>query len=503
MNGRPQRVRAPDFAGRPVTLPDEPESWHQLAQGGSNILLLGSGPACPWELPFIKEALTNGSAVFCLDAPYPVAAPAKEGQPRLPKGYEGSWQYVDAETALQLLPGCSAYFYRPGMRLAPDFWGPLLARIALRSSGLPPKKSNAIWLPGDESLLLHQELRSALKNLGHENICEAGAGSGPELLSIWNGEIPGFAISVNFRGLDSGGSVFEMCRAAGTRLAIWLVDNPWTLLSGIALPWWKQADLFVTDASFISELKRAGARNVWFLPLAAAQHMKIQDTVLNQEIAPVFVGSSAFANQKSYFSGIKLPEKLRAEAGRLLKEGGCPDFHWWQERRSCQLWPGHGVRQVALGADEFSVLRRAQWIAAAQPCGLKTYGDEGWKKLLPGAAIEPPVDYYRALPEIYGSSECVLNVTSGLLPQSLNQRHFDVWAAGGFLLSDFTKGLELFPSDLAAAVSLSSPQEFGEKLQMLRDRPRLKAELAAEWRETISREHGYADRIATMFELAS
>ena len=44
------------------------------------------------------------------------------------------------------------------------------------------------------------------------------------------------------------------------------------------------------------------------------------------------------------------------------------------------------------------------------------------------------------------------------MSEALTQRHFDVWAAGGFLLTDRTPGLDIFPRELVEPIVLRPPR---------------------------------------------
>lgn len=464
-------------------MPDEPENWKLLSNGSGPVILLGLGPGDPHDLPFVREAEATGKQIFWLETSDSIVK-------KLPQ----SWHKADYTDISGLAPLGSVYFYGPGLRLAPDFWGPLLARISLEVNKPQIRSGKKLaWLPGNDSQLLHRDLHETLSFSGYEvieSLCTAS--DARTLFRIWHDSLPDLAISVNFRGLDSEGYIFELCHALALPLAIWLVDNPWNLLSGIALPWWKRANLFVTDASFIEPLKAAGAKNVWYLPLAASPHMvNCQQTFANKS-APVFVGSSAFAKKRKFFSGVEIAPDLRAKAAHLA---GLPDFHWWQQQYKAQLWPGKGARLPAFGADEFSALRRASFVREASKYGINIIGDTGWHEILPEIKVLPAVDYYGGLAEIYAQAECVLNVTSLLLPQSLNQRHFDVWAAGGFLFTDYTKGLEIFPSELVKPLLLKNPDDFAARLDWLRTNSNESEALAKEWRSIIVDKHTYEQRL--------
>jgi spore maturation protein CgeB len=108
------------------------------------------------------------------------------------------------------------------------------------------------------------------------------------------------------------------------------------------------------------------------------------------------------------------------------------------------------------------------------------------------------VDYYGSLPGIYAGAGVTLNATSLLLPRGLTQRHFDVWAAGGCLVTDATPGLDLFPAALTTPVCYAAPGQAGPLAAKMLSQPNLRADLAASWREAIAAGHRYEHRLAAL-----
>lgn len=488
---RPLRQTISDFAGRTMTLGAQASCWQLLAgsPGASRALVLGLGPGVPGQLRGHAE-------VHWLEAPEVLA----QIQTVPPPG----WRRLDLrELESYLGQHCedtAIYFYASGLKAAPAFWGPLLAKIHVALLPAPvPRKGRSAWLPGNAGQLVHAELAMALEACGFDRVHTAEAADAVLLPECWQGEKPHLALSVNFRGLDGKGRIFELLRAMRIPVAVWLVDNPWHLLSGIELPWWKETDIFVTDPTFLEPLRHAGAAKTHFLPLAAAWHMLDWQGPRSCG-KPLFVGRSQFPEKKSFFAGVRANGALLEQAARMLARGERPDFHWWARQYGVALWPGKGGRPPGLGAEECSCQWRAQWLRALAPYNPTVIGDSGWSRFLPQLKISPPVDYYKSLPAYYANAVCSVNATSLLLPGSLNQRHFDVWAAGGFLLSDATKGLELFPRELAEPISLATPQELAAKIDYYAANPGPRLELANSWREVIAREHTYACRLRELLE---
>lgn len=435
--------------------------------------------------------------------------------------------------------GRRVYWHTQNLRLFPSFWGQMLGAVQATLLGLhnaqsTPRPDAEFWakdqprsvlLPGSETDLLHRELAEAFSAEGFE-VCaleaaqhndkgHAGLSLRHALHAHLKADRPALFFSVNGRGLDAHGVDFALLRACGVPVALWLVDNPWHILSAWRQAWWRETHIFVTDHSFIADIKKAGAASVHHLPLAAAQHMREhgRESASKSLSAPNaatdalvhFVGRASFPARDKFFAAARVPEPVMDVACARFDAVTPPDFHWWTRKLGVPLWPGYEVRTAGLGAERCASLRRARWLAAALPAGLAVYGDtQGWRALLPNApitAFHPAVDYYGALPEVYARAPYSLNVTSLLLPAGLTQRHFDVWAAGGFLLSDSTAGLDIFPAELTQEIRLASPKDLQAAVNRLECDPPLRRHLQAAWQAHLDASHTYAHRVRRVLEI--
>lgn len=490
---RPKRISLPDFSGRLITLQDDPVSWQELANNGEDILLLGLGPGDPADLPFVKIAQDNGRSIFWIEEEKvlnTVNAIVKR---------TNNWQQLALSDIQNIAKKSKIFFYRQGLRLAPKFWGPLLAslELALNNACSASSSQKSVWLPGNNTQLLHQELTLALSEAGFDQVLTSTFESAKALSQ--SGTIPDFVLSINFRGFDSEGHIFYLLREMRIPVAIWLVDNPYNLLSALKYPWWQDAHLFLTDPSFTDGLRQLGATRVDFCPLAASQHMwrRCQD---DRGSFPIFVGRSAFPDQDAFFKGSRIAPQLLELAQLQFSKDSLPDYHWWLDKLKVKPWPGMASRQAGKGADYCSAYNRERWLAEAVKADLRIIGDAGWKKMFPHTEISPPVDYYGSLPYLYNQASCILNITSLLLPHSLNQRHFDVWAAGGFLLTDDSPGLSIFPQELTRPISLKKPADFEKKLKFYMENPEKKISLIKEWQKYIFENHQYRHRLKFIME---
>ncbi len=510
---RPVRMRIINELGQPVTLAAGPEQFEIIRtpdtpDAPSALLLLGLGP----EPQLAADLFSGTPRIYYLEAPdLELQAP-----PSWHNQIPDTFHRLDPDGLQNLLLNETLEIraHRQALRLFPSFWAPVFGRCRLEAALIPAARTlqrNTILIAGQPNGLLLKELAAAYGNVGYDvRICEESQG---KELAQFRQELrtapPCLFFSINFSGLDPYGEVAALAEVTDTRVAVWCVDNPWHLLSKLKAPFWKQLPLFVTDNSFCQGLREAGAASVEPLPLAAwPQGMPQKPSASAPEADLLFVGRSAFPGRSGFFAGLQPPEALFDKALHLLSQGQRPDFAWWTRQLGVtSLWPGKEVRLAGLCAEECAWRLRLQCLLQATTCGsLTVCGDDVWQQHLnPNASLRflSPVDYYGSLMQLYAGARVTLNVTSLLLPHGLTQRHFDVWAAGGFLLTDATPGLDIFPEELTSPItfqSASGHEGLCDKLQFLEKKPDLKRNLAAAWRTLIAQEHTYDARLASVLE---
>ena len=547
MTTRPQRARITTELGMLQTPPEGPAQF--VRQGrGAHVLLLGVGP----DPAQAAAMLPPGRAVYVMEAPGFKTQMPPQWHAALP----GHWRFLDpADLDEFLITGAQLWVYRPGVRLFPSFWGPVLGRClflaGLGAGAALPCPERSVLLPGSEGDLLVRELASALAGAGLDVRVLPPRRTAELVPPLLRERRPALFLCVNFKGLDPFGELFHLLDAARVPVCVWCVDNPFHLVSGLRSPFWTRTRLAVTDASFAPALRLHGAREVLHLPLAACPELFAPrgggwaagvggggadsgrpggggaapgshsapapvrsgppgpgatgatpepDLGLGQRM--VFVGRSQFPGRDKFFAGSTVPRWQWDAARAMLGAGGRPDYHWWAERLDIwPLWPGAEARRIGAGADAAGRELRAACLEAAAPLGLTVYGDQGWAERLPaGATLRPPVDYYAALPAIYRQAAWTLNATSLLLPHGLTQRHFDVWAAGGLLLTDATPGLALFPEELTREIRFATPADLPALARRLAPGTPLRHDVQTAWRTEILTRHTYAHRVAALLE---
>lgn len=495
MNTRPQRLKIIDELRLSKSLPSGEKTFEPLGTGQRVVIIgLGPDPAIPAKL------LQNARDVAFIECPAVEAQMPDGWRQAIPEGWKRLEHAVFDPRDVRVL------VYTPAARLFPSFYGPLLARVRLAVlSAVPPATGkDLVWLPAKANALLVRELDDAFSGLGlrvERLDAEQAAAQIPAMLRE---RAPALYFSINFAGLDPHGELFHLLAAAGSRVAVWCVDNPFHLLSGLKSPYWRDVELFVTDASFVRPLREHGALRVHHLPLGAWDGFaRAKPEFPDLAGRLVFVGRSAFPGKAGFFAGCQPPPELLAEAQAMLQRGERPDFWWWTKRlETGSLWPGREVRTAGCGAEHAGLTWRGLCLANAGP-ELTVFGDAGWREALPGADLRPEVDYYGPLAAMYASAGAVLGCTSPLLPAGLTQRHFDVWAAGGLLLSDSTPGLDIFPPELTREIVVRKAQNIEPLFRRFMTDARLRDEVINAWRAHVLADHNYVRRATQVLEIAA
>lgn len=487
LNHAPKRLRVVDELGAVKTL----APGHDVVQraAGTQWLILGLGP----DPGALAEALPFDARVGYLECPAFFGQTDAAWRAGIPE----HWQHL---TSFELRTDTNVLLYRFALQLFPSFWGSVRAALLLphpakpaatgRRTALLAAKKNPIVAP-ETALALRAEGFDVYDGTDKEQLLQVLEHRGADLF-----------LSINFAGLDRHGEIQALLARAGVPTAVWCVDNPFHALSGVKTTAWRELHLFVTDDWFLTPLREHGARHVRHLPLAAnPDFFRATPDQPTLDGKLLFVGHSAFPDKKLFFSGISLNKDIWNQAQAMLAAGNRPDFSWWVRQLGLEtLWPGLQVRRAGFGAEESGLAWRTLVIKEAARSGkLTVCGDEAWGELETERPFLhlPCVNYYGPLAGMYASARYVVGAVSPLLPHGLTQRHFDVWAAGGCLLTDATPGLTLFPDELTKPITYATAREIPDLAHGLeRDRD----DLIRAWSEHIAREHTYGHRIRAMLQ---
>ncbi|SMF05919.1 CgeB family protein [Desulfovibrio gilichinskyi] len=485
---RPQRIRIKNESGKLQSLPDGKEYFQELG-GSGDILFLGIGP----NPDLLTEFFPDESYYYYIECPeYEKQIPSLLALPAKFKKIQSYDATFFNKNSFRLI------LYTPNKRLFPSFWEPITSKLTLNKTEICSKiQSKSVWIPGNDHSLLVPEISKAFARADFTYRVIAPDAMRRNMLSLLKQELPEIVFSINFNGLDNSGETFFLLREAGVKVVVWMVDNPFHVISGIKSAYWKEVPMLITDDWFIKPLRKLGATKIGHLPLATDPDIFNPNVPLYPGLDNriVFAGRSSFPKKVKFFAGCEFSSKDERDAVYAINSGIKPNFEWWINRDDItSFWPEPNVRSSGFRAEQTGTIWRTETLKFAGS-NLTVFGDEGWRELLPDVDLRKPIDYYTVLPAVYTNSAIVLNMTSPLLPNGLTQRNFDVWAAGGFLLTDQTPGLSIFPEELVKECSFSTPSELPELCDKYLADPQRRIELSKKWREVILKDHTYQNRI--------
>lgn len=496
---RPTRVKAQNELGKTRTLPGMENSFTRTGQGKEHIFL-GLGPN-PEFLPHM--AGETGTAWF-IECERFWEQMNRSWHERIPSSFQ---RMVPEDLTPERMAASTLWIYTPGEHLFPSFWGPVMARVrlALHPSPRPPR-TNVVLLSWSTNTLIVPELARAFEQLGLKPILVPENIATDQFTDLFSRISPRLFVSLNGAGLDAYGSHYHLLREAGTDVVVWMVDNPFHILGSYQGNFWKEIPMGVTDDWFIPPLQALGGKP-FHLPLATDPHFfKPPDRSGDHATFPqiTFVGRTAFPRKQGFFAGASVDKTLLATARQDIVQGERRDVSWWIDKLAItDFWPGHAIRNAGLGAEETSLTWRLACLESAAACtDLTIVGDSGWKDHLTRPfTLHPPLDYYGPLGAWYARAAITLNMTSMLLPHGLTQRHFDVWAAGGFLLTDTTPGQTIFPKELCAPISFHAPGELPALIRRFTPESTEKNDLRNAWQHEILTRHTYKHRAQKILDI--
>lgn len=272
---------------------------------------------------------------------------------------------------------------------------------------------------------------------------------------------PDCCITLNHMGVDVEGVLMDLLARLQLPLASWFVDNPHLIIhkySRCVSPW---TTLFTWDTDNIPTLHQAGFEHVFYLPLGTDPdrfNPNRNASVPGSWKADIsFVGNSMLYKVGGRLKAGKFPRTLLlpfhavAQAFMESNERSVADF---LQRDRPDVYahynalPDNEKKLIYETAVTWQATRlyRNGCVRHILPLHPLIVGDGGWKTEFRHEPEQPryldALSYYDELPLFYGHSAVNFNCTSAQMKGAVNQRVFDVPAAGAFVLTDWREQME-------------------------------------------------------------
>lgn len=327
---------------------------------------------------------------------------------------------------------------------------------------------------------------------------------------------PDCCITLNHMGVDVEGVLMDLLARLQLPLASWFVDNPHLIIhlySRCVSPW---TTLFTWDSDNIPTLRAAGFEHVFHLPLGTDPDRFHPDKSARAPAAwkadLSFVGNSMVYKVGGRLKNGRFPRPLllsfRAVARDFMESEtrSVADFLREAHPQTFAHYAALPDNEARLAYEtavtwQATRLYRNGCVRRLLPLRPLIVGDAGWKIEFRHEARQPrymdALSYYDQLPLFYGQSQVNFNCTSKQMKGAVNQRVFDVPAAGGFVLTDWREQMdELFdPHEMAC---YHEPEEAPDMARHFLAHPQERRRLTLAARRRVLACHTWQHRLQTM-----
>lgn len=386
-----------------------------------------------------------------------------------------------------------------------------------RSYGLKKEKLRVLVVNPDYFLI--PEVSRAFQQLGHEVqviLFDKRQDQGEEVLQrIFNRVAdfsPDLVFTINHLGFDREGLLMEALNRLRLPSVSWYVDSPAIILNLYGGPKSDLSYIFVWDPTYVPEVKALGFTKVFTLPLATdpdAFSPRPAADLGRWRTRVAFVGNSMISSVAKKLERLPSSPEFRALFQQLLEAFQAQPYRRLDLLLEEEGLAGHPlIRQMNLSERtdlEAGIIwaatrdYRLRCVRQLAPFGPTIYGDSGWQELVAAPfRLHPEVSYFHDLPALYGATTINFNATSLQMKAAVNQRVFDVPAAGGFLLTDFKEQLAEVLEPGKESACYHHPEEIPDLVRFYLDHPEARRQIIERARARVLQEHTYRHRIQEM-----
>jgi len=319
---------------------------------------------------------------------------------------------------------------------------------------------------------------------------------------------PDFILALDAKGLD-----FRPVVDARIARVAWFVDNPAYFDEKNALT--SDDIILVWDNDYIADLKAAGFNHVHFLPLATNPqrfnpHALLPDEKRTYACEVSFVGTiGKTAHELAEERSRTYPREINLFVDKMIELTlYLYDSRVYHNALTGMRLTEHNLDMKVRGLVQFLVdievnaMKRHSLANDLVDYDSIIYSDLSITDT-PEKRVRfaPTVDYRTELVKVFKASTININLTRPQLRTTVNQRVFDVFACGGFLLTDYRRYLDDILPFAAERITFSNPQDLKDKIDYYLKHTSEREELAVAARGAVCRNHTYLHRMEELLKI--
>ncbi len=313
---------------------------------------------------------------------------------------------------------------------------------------------------------------------------------------------PDFILTVNLIGFDEDGILVELLEKFKILAVNWFVDTPLGILNNNKKFNSSSIFSFCWEKSYLKPFRKTFPKHqIEYLPYATNYTGKevFKNSLGFYEIS--FVGNSMIEATNDWREKANLEEELIRKMLSELSQDPCNNYQNFE--KIIKKYQIEGFYNITYLQFLSTMIYRHESFKYLEKNQIKAqiFGDSNWQKLnFAIHQVNKGLNYYSETPQLYKNSKISLNLTSTQMKTALNQRIYDVFALGGFLLTDYREDLDLVLPELEIA-NFRSLAELKDKIKFYLSHDSQRRSLALKAQTLILSSHRYQNRIKSMIEI--
>ena len=329
---------------------------------------------------------------------------------------------------------------------------------------------------------------------------------------------PDCVLTLNHLGVDREGVLMDLLERLQLPLASWFVDNPHLILHlyhKLISPW---TAIFTWDADNITSLRRMGFPHVFHLPLGTdpLRFAPERAQKMPQWRAQIsFVGNSmiykvgARLRAGRFPRALLLPFRQVAAAFDASEERSVAAFLQQRFPHLHEVYASLPDNERKLAFEtavtwEATRQYRTHCVEQLLPFTPLIVGDPGWRIVFrhafPSPRLHGELSYYTDLPGFYPLSDINFNCTSKQMKGAVNQRIFDVPAAGGFVLTDWRDQMDSLFEPQREIIFYREAAEIPDLVRYYLQHPEARMRIVRAARRRVLAEHTWEHRLRRLLD---
>ncbi|MHC1682461.1 MAG: glycosyltransferase [Clostridiaceae bacterium] len=148
-----------------------------------------------------------------------------------------------------------------------------------------------------------------------------------------------------------------------------------------------------------------------------------------------------------------------------------------------------------------SPIIRQYYLSCIEDIKIHLFGTDKWNKN--NLIFHPHIKHGNLLSDIYQNFKININISALQLEKAVNNRVFDVFACGAFLITDYKEDLEaIFPNDWEK-ITFRNLYDYGEKIEYYLKNEDERKQLSKRLKEIILTNHTYINRAKEILRIVS